>query len=144
MMQARVAVSYYPTSSYIGISTNTTRMFWADVRLQTNTFVGFSNIELSPKLNLKRTEMVKIYTGLGINLNIAKGSYNNEYVNGYFVSAGIMVSPFKKVTNLSFVFEASPYINYSLTDAIIRTTLGITWQFKKRSKPVSNPQPVNE
>jgi len=132
MIFAQAAISYYPVTSYIGVSTNTEHKIWADLRLQTNTFIGFSNFEISPKLNLKRTEVVKTYIGTGLNFNIAYGLYDAQYINGYFVSAGVMVSPFKQARAFSFVFEVSPYINYSLSDAIIRSTLGITWQFRRK------------
>lgn len=129
---AHIALSYYPITSYVGVSTNTARTLWADLRLQTNTFIGFSSVEISPKLNLKNTEVVKVYLGAGINFNFAQGSYNGQYINGYFVSGGVMASPFKEVRNLAFIFEASPYVNYGISDGIIRTTLGISWQFKKK------------
>jgi hypothetical protein len=133
-LYAQAAVSYFPVTSYIGVSTNPYRILWADLRLQTNTFAGYSDFELSPKINLKRTDMVRIYTGIGINLNIAYGSYNSQYINGYFLSSGVMVSPFSKVKGLSFIFELSPYINQKLSDGMMRTSLGIGWQFRKRSK----------
>jgi hypothetical protein len=131
---AQPSVSYYPITSYVGVSTNTSNRLWGDFRLQTNTFVGFSTIELSPKINLKRTEAVKTYIGLGVNLNIAQGSYNNQFVNGYFISGGVMATPVKTVRQLSFIFEISPYVNYSFSDGIIRTTLGVGWQFRKKHK----------
>ena len=45
-----------------------------------------------------------------------------------------MVSPFKEVRNVAFIFEISPYVNYGISDGIIRTMLGLAWQFKKRKK----------
>lgn len=130
----QIALSYYPVTSYIGVSTNTARKCWADLRLLTNTFIGFSNIEISPKLNLKNTEAVKIYAGAGFNLNVAQGAYDGKYINGYFLSGGIMASPFKEVRSMVFIFEISPYVNYRISDGMIRTTLGIAWQFKKKKK----------
>lgn len=135
---SQMAISYYPITSYIGVSTNPGRRLWGDLRLQTNTFIGFSTIEVSPKLNWKRTDMVKGYAGLGANLNIAQGSYNNRYINGYFLSGGIMVSPFKELRGLSFIFEISPYMNYSFSDGIIRTTLGLGYQFTRRKHRMKN------
>ncbi len=134
---AQMAFSYYPITSYIGVSTNTTRTCWADLRLQTNTFIGFSNVEMSPKVNLKKSEQVRIYTGVGLNLNFAQGSYNGQYINGYFVSGGIMACPFKELRNLAFIFEISPYVNQSLSDGTIRTSLGLAWQFKKKKRQSS-------
>lgn len=134
LLWAQAAVSYYPITSYIGVSTNPTRKLWADLRLQTNTFAGYSNLEFSPKINLKRNEFTRIYAGLGVNFNIAYGAYNGQYINGYIMCAGITVSPFKQVRNLSFIFEIAPYANAGFTGGMIRTTPGISWQFLKRKQ----------
>ena len=131
----QAAVSYYPITSYIGVSTNPDNRIWADFRLETNTNGGNSNMEISPKLNLKGTDILRAYVGLGINFNVFYGLFNNgQYVNGYFVSGGVAVSPFKKVRNLSFIFEISPYANYTLNDGMIRTNLGISWHIRKKNK----------
>jgi len=141
----QVAVSYYPITSYIGVSTNPDNRIWADFRLETNTNGGNSNMEISPKLNLKRADIFKAYVGLGVNFNVFYGLFNNgQYINGYFVSGGIIVSPFKKVRNLSFIFEISPYVNYTLNDGMIRTNLGIAWHFKKKTKELPLPTGGNK
>ncbi len=134
MMYGQAAISYYPITSYIGVSTNPENRIWADFRLETNTSFGNSNMEISPKLNLKRTDVFKSYVGVGVNFNVFYGLYNNgQCVNGYFMSGGVLVSPLKKARNLSFIFEISPYANYALNDGIIRTNLGISWQFRKKT-----------
>lgn len=134
LAKAQVALSYYANTSYLGICTKTTRKCWADLRIQTNTFLGFTNFEISPKLNLVRTEVIKTYVGVGINFNPARGIYEGEYLNGYLISAGVMVTPFPKARGLNLIFELSPYMNHAFTSGTVRTSLGIAWQFQKKRK----------
>jgi hypothetical protein len=132
---SQVALSYYPNTGFIGVGTNPTNILWADLRLQVNTFAGYSNMELSPKVNLKRNELIRIYTGAGVNFNVAYGLFDGQYINGYLISSGVMVSPFKAARNLSFIFELSPYVNYNLNSGALRATLGVSWLFKRKKEP---------
>jgi len=139
---SQAAISYYPITSYIGISTNPDRRIWGDYRLQTNTFVGFSNMEFCPKVNVKRTEVVKVYVGAGVNVNGFYGAYDSRYINGYLLCSGVMVSPFRTARGFNFIFEISPYVNYAFSDGIIRTTLGVGWHFKtKKGTARANKRP---
>jgi len=134
-LKAQVAISYYPFNSFLGVGTNPNKLIWGDLRLETNTFISNMNMEISPKINLKNTEIIKAYIGPGVNLNILYGLYNNgQYVNGFFLTCGVLVTPFKKVRNLGFIFELSPYINYTLNGGYFRTNLGISWHFRKKNK----------
>lgn len=142
MLLAQAAISYYPFTSFLGVSTNPDRKIWADFRIVTNSFGGNTNFEISPKLNLKKTDVLKTYIGLGVNFDVLYSLYNyGRYLNGYFISGGVMVSPFKKVRNLSFIFELSPYVNQSFSDGMLRANLGLAWHFKKKTQEL--PLPTN-
>jgi len=140
-LYAQVAVSYYPFNSFLGVSTNPNKTIWGDLRLETNTFISNTNMELSPKINVKNTDIVKAYIGPGVNFNIIYGLFNNgQYLNGYFLTGGVLVTPFRKVRNLGFIFELSPYVNYTLNGGYFRTNLGLSWHFNKRANKIKTPQ----
>jgi hypothetical protein len=132
---SQVSLSYYPVSSYIGVSSDPYKRVWADFRMLTNTFISNTNMELSPMLNLKNDSVVRCYVGIGVNFNIIYGWYNQgRYVNGYSVTLGSRVSPFRQARNLSFIAEFSPYVNGEFSGATLRTNLGISWRFTRKHR----------
>jgi hypothetical protein len=130
----QASLSYYPFSSIVGISSNPDKIAWADLRIQTNTFLSNTNMEFCPMLNFKRDSVKKCYVGAGVNFNVIYGLVNDRYINGYSVTVGSRISPFHKVRNLSFIIELSPYINAEFSGATLRTNLGIGWHFRHRTR----------
>ena len=132
---AQVSVGYYPIQSEISFSTNSERLFWGDLRIATNTFFG--NITTEPVFitNVKRTEMVNYYTGIGMNFNFFNAANNISIINGYSLHIGSRIKPLKKLNNLQLIFEISPYMNQKFDGGILRTRLGVAYQFKKKKSP---------
>lgn len=132
---AQVSVGYYPIQSELSLSTNSERLFWGDLRISTNTFYG--NITTEPVLivNIKRKEMVNIYGGLGMNFNFFNAANNISIINGYSLHIGSRIKPLKKINNLQLIFEISPYMNQKFDGGLLRTRLGVAYQFKKKKSP---------
>lgn len=129
-LRAQLSLSYYPLSSYVGISSNPDLRGWIDLRILGNTFISNTNMELLPMLNLRKDSVVKYYIGAGINFNLIYGLYNEgRYINGYVLAFGTRVSPFRAARNLSFIAELSPYVNETLIGATLRSHLGLAWRF---------------
>lgn len=134
MLFSQVAVSYFPFQSILSISTQTEKLFFIDYKIETNNFFSNLNMELSPKINLKRTEEINYYAGAGLSFNPANWKADLPVVNGYFMDFGIRVKPFKKIRNLQGVFEISPYVNKTFKSGNLRTRIGIAWNFNTTSK----------
>jgi hypothetical protein len=131
-VQAQVAVSYFPFQSMLGVSSNTENRAWADLKIETNTFFSNLNMELSPKVNFRRTQWVNYYLGPGITFNPVNAAADLPILNGYFIDFGARIKPFEKVRNFQVVFEISPYLNKELFGGNLRTRLGIAWNFGKK------------
>ncbi len=134
LIRSQVAVSYFPFQSILSLSSSTEKILWGDYKLETNTFVSNMNMELSPKLNLKRSPLVNCYLGPGVNFNPAYSFAGLQIVNGYFLDIGVRIKPLEKRKNLQLVFEVSPYTNVEFGNGSIRTRLGLSWNFMKNSK----------
>ncbi len=130
-LHSQVAVSYFPFQSILSISTNTEKLCWAEYKIETNSFVGNFNMELSPKLNFRKRELTNYYTGPGISFNPAYSFVNLNIMNGYFIDFGVRIKPLPKRRNLQIVFEISPYVNREFSGGNIRTRLGLSWNFQK-------------
>jgi hypothetical protein len=132
---AQVSVGYYPIQSELSLSTNSERLFWGDLRIATNNFFG--NITTEPVLivNIKRKEMVNFYSGLGMNFNFFNAANNISIINGYSLHIGSRIKPLKKINNLQLIFEISPYMNQKFDGGLLRTRLGVAYQFKKKKSP---------
>jgi hypothetical protein len=133
-LRSQVAVSYFPFQSVLAISSNTERLLWADYKLETNTFAGNMDMELSPKLNFNRTEAVNYYTGPGVSFNPAYTFSDLTVLNGYFLDFGVRVKPFSRNRSFQVVFEISPYANKNFNGGSIRTRLGLGWNFNRVKK----------
>ncbi|MBS1536963.1 MAG: hypothetical protein JST20_04375 [Bacteroidetes bacterium] len=137
---SQVTISYYPLQSILSISTNTNKLFFADFKLETNTFISNLNMEFSPKINFKSLDNVNYYTGIGISINPVNSYADLPITNGYFIDFGIRAKPFDKLRNLQLVFEISPYINKDCSGGNLRTRLGLSWNFTNESSKSSPPE----
>lgn len=129
---AQLAISYFPFQSILSVSTNTDKRLFGEFKLETNNFISNLNMEISPKVNIKRFENINYYMGLGISINPVNLNANLPITNGYFLDFGMRASPFEKLNNLQVVFEISPYINKELKGGNLRTRIGLAWNFAKR------------
>lgn len=131
---SQVAISYFPFQSILSLSSNTEKLFWADYKLETNSFVSNLNMEISPKLNFKRSESVNYYLGPGLGFNPAYAIANLKMLNGGFLDFGVRVKPLIKYRSFQIVFEISPYVNKDFSSGNIRTRLGLAWNFIRKKK----------
>ncbi|MFK8037879.1 MAG: hypothetical protein AB8B74_06285 [Crocinitomicaceae bacterium] len=136
-IMAQLSIGYYPIQSEISFSTNSDRLIWGDLRIATNTFFG--NITTEPILmaNLKRNEKVNFYGGVGMNFNFLNAASNISIINGYSLHIGSRIKPLKKLSNLQIIFEVSPYMNSEFDGGLLRTRLGLAYQFGKKRKHIS-------
>lgn len=131
---AQVAISYYPFQSILSVSTNPNKKLFVDFKIETNNFVSNFNMEFSPKINIKRSEKVNYYFGIGISINPVNSFANLPITNGYFIDFGVRAKPFEKHNNLQIVFEISPYVNREINGGNLRTRIGIAWNFVRKTK----------
>jgi len=124
---SQIAVSYYPFQSILSVSSNTDKLLWADLRIETNTFFSNINLELNAMVNIKRTDWVNYYSGLGINVNPFYGLESLPFTNGYVLNVGVRVKPMQKHKNLQVIFEFGPYFNKNFDGGIVRALLGISY-----------------
>lgn len=132
--KSQVAFTYFPFQSIICVSSNTERLAWVDLKLETNTFFTNMNMELSPKIHLNTTEQANYYIGPGVNFNPVYAAADLPIVNGYFVDLGVRIKPLKTLKSLQIVFEISPYINEHLAGGNLRTRLGVAYNFTRKPK----------
>lgn len=130
-VNAQLSIGYFPFQSELSLSTHSERILRGEIRLSTNTFFG--NITVEPILlgNIKRTEKINYYAGLGMNLNFFNAASNLSIINGYHLHLGARIKPFNDLKKLHLIFEISPYMNRNFDGGILRTRLGIAYQFGK-------------
>ena len=128
-VQGQVALSYYPFESVLGISTNTEKALWADIRLDANSFVGVLNSELQVMWNWRRSDWVNYYSGLGINFKPFYAVADLAFLNAYVLSTGARVKPWQAHPNFQVIFELSPFFYESWDGAILRAKLGLAYNF---------------
>lgn len=128
-VSAQMGVSYYPIQSIISINSDTEKMFWADLRMETNTFISNVNFELNGFYNFKRKENINYYIGLGINVNPFYSLEGLSATNGYLLPLGCRIKPFSKIRNIQLAFEIAPYLNPDFEGGQIRSLLGIAYNF---------------
>ena len=131
---AQISVGYYPFQSELSITTNSEKLIWGDCRIITNTFYG--NITTEPVLmvNVKRAELANFYGGIGMNLNFFNAIDDISIINGYNLHFGIRAKPIKSFNQLHLIFEISPYVNRNFDGGILRSRIGIAYQFRKKEK----------
>ena len=136
----QVAIGYFPfNSSFIQLSSDPERLIFGDARLQTNTFKYNTTIELGPYINIKRSEAINLYIGPGISLSPFYNDGTNT-VNFYFLSLGARIKPLPFNRDLAVLFELSPTFNSEPRNDMLRTNLGMSYnfRFKKRSGKKTN------
>ncbi|MBO6518279.1 MAG: hypothetical protein JJ975_17210 [Bacteroidia bacterium] len=125
----QVSLGYYPFQSEVSITSNSELRVWGDFRVATNTFFGNMTTEPILMINVKRKEVVNVYTGLGLNLNFFNDVYGYSILNGYTMHVGARVKPFKSMKNIQGIFELSPYVRPDFDGGLLRSRLGIAYQF---------------
>lgn len=128
---AQVSVGYYPFQSLLAVSTASDRLLWAEYKLETNTFMSNLNMELSPRINIKRTAQSKFYIGAGISINPINQFSELSALNGSFIDIGTRIKPLKTQPGFRVIFEISPYVNRTFDSGNLRTRLGLAWEFLK-------------
>lgn len=137
-ISAQPSVGYFPFQSEISISTHTEKIVWGDFRIASNTFFGNITTEPILMLNFKKTNSANYYGGIGMNLNLFNTFNNISIINGFNLHIGTRTKPFKYINNLYVIFEISPYLNRKLDGGLLRTRLGIAYQFQKKNQARSS------
>jgi len=125
------SIVYYPFNSVLGISSNPNNLFWADLRIFTNSYFTSVTGEISPQFTVYSTERSDYYAGAGVKLNFYNMFNNYNPVEGYFINAGVKVRPFDKFKRLHIAFEISPYAVRQMDAGLFRTMLGIGYNFNQ-------------
>jgi len=131
-MMAQVSVGYFPFQSEITMSSHSERLLWADLRIASNTFFGNVTSEPIMMINVKRSEKANLYAGAGLNFNFVNAVSDISVFNGYTFSFGTRAKPLKELNNLHFIFEISPYFNPNFDGGLLRSRLGLAYQFGKK------------
>lgn len=131
---AQLSVGYYPFQSELSVTTFTGNTIWGDLRITSNTFYGNITAEPILMVNIKKTEIVNYYCGLGMNLNFFNAYDNISVINGYNIHIGTRAQPIKQLNSLHVIFEISPYMNRNFDGGILRTRIGMAYQFSKKNK----------
>lgn len=128
-LYAQIALAYYPWQSEVSICTSTDRTLFGELRTATNTFWG--NITTEPILSvaIKRTEHVSYTAGLSASISPFNAASQLPLVNGYGLHLGSRIMPFEKYKGVQLLFEISPYTNRYFDGGLLRTRLGICYQF---------------
>jgi hypothetical protein len=128
-LKAQVALSYFPFESELGLSTNTDKLFWGDFKVATNTFFGNMSTEPAVMWNFKRGNWVNYYSGLGANFNFFNAASSISVLNGYALHFGARIKLLHRFKNLQVVFEISPYFSSDFGGGLMRTKLGLSYNF---------------
>ncbi len=131
---AQASLGYYPFQSELSISSNPNKILWGDMRLLTNTFWGNITVEPALMVNIKRSKSVNYYTGIGVNCNFFNGFNDVSVINGYSLNFGARIKPIENVPNLQCIFEIAPYMNQSFDGGLLKTRLGLAYQFEKKGE----------
>jgi hypothetical protein len=130
--KADFSIGYLPVTRHmLQATTNPEKMLFGDIRLQTNSFISNSNIEIAPFINLRRKGLANIYLGLGISMNPFNSYSASSPVNGYFTTVGARIKPLNN-KQFAVLFEISPYVNQAFRSGMIRTNLGLSYCFKRK------------
>mgnify|MGYP003624678420 CR=1 FL=1 len=127
--KAQMGIAYYPFQSIVSLNSDSEKLAWADLRMETNTFISNLNFEINAMWNFIRKDRLNYYLGLGININPFYALEELEATNGYLIHFGTRIKPFKKAENLQIAFEISPYLNTSFNAGQIRSLIGIAYNF---------------
>ena len=67
--KAQMGIAYYPFQSIVSLNSDSEKLAWADLRMETNTFISNLNFEINAMWNFIRKDRLNYYLGLGININ---------------------------------------------------------------------------
>jgi len=126
---SQIALGYHPFQSVLSVSSNTEKSLWLDYKLETNSFLSNLNMEFSPKYNVRMSERVNYYIGVGISINPLNSASDLPVTNGYFFDCGARIKPLSEDRNVQLIFELSPYVNREFSGGSLRTRLGIGYNF---------------
>ena len=126
-----LSIGYFPFNNTLSITSNPEKLIMIDGRIETNTFFGNINPEIFGIINIKRTDLYNLYSGLSCKTLLIDGFNDGNFIGGYAVSVGTRFKPFEKFNNLHFLFELSPYFNKEFNSGILRAYMGISYKFKK-------------
>lgn len=127
--KAQIALSYYPLSSVFAVGTDNEKLLSADLRLETNSFIGLMNSEVQLMWNWRRGNWLNYYSGLGINFKPFYAASDLSFLNGYVISTGIRLKPWQKQPQFQVLFELSPFFYQSWEGASLRSSLGVAYNF---------------
>ncbi len=125
----QVSVGYYPWNSIISVSSNPSRPFWVDGRVQTGTPLGSFNTAVIPMVNLVRKPAYIVYVGAGINLNPLTSINGERFVKGYSANVGARFAPVSFLPKFRVALEVSPYTQSNFKFGNLYSYLGFIYQF---------------
>jgi hypothetical protein len=132
------AFTYYPFNSIFSIATNPRKAVWADFRFQMNSYFSSLSTEVSPMINLNKSERAKFYIGAGIKANFLNylnpDASKQSPLEGYFINAGVRTSLIEKLPRFQVVFELSPYANKNFDLGVFRANLGLGYVLGKKKQ----------
>jgi hypothetical protein len=128
-LSAQVAVSYYPLESTFSISSDTEQLLWADLRLETNTFIGLMNTEVQLMCNWRRSKWLNYYSGLGFNFKPFYAASDLSFLNAYVLSTGIRLKPWQAQPGFQVIVELAPFLSESWDAARLRSSFGVAYNF---------------
>jgi hypothetical protein len=128
----QLSIGYFPFNNTFSITSNPERLIMIDGRVETNTFFGNINPEIFGIININRSDLFNVYSGLSCKTIIIDGFNDGDFIGGYAVLLGSRFKPFEKFENVHFLFELSPYFNREFKSGIFRAYIGISYKFKKR------------
>ncbi len=134
---SQISVAYYLNQSEISVSTHTEKRVWGEVRFATNTFFGNVTTEPILQWNIKHNTKSILYVGVGANLNFFNVANSISILNGYTFHVGMRLKPIQNVQNFQIIGEVSPYLNRSFAGGVLRTSIGIAYQFDRKTKKSS-------
>ncbi len=123
-------IAYYPLNSVFAISTNTQNNFFVDFRFQTNTFFQSLTTDIAPQFNIVHRPRADYFLGGGIQINFINliSGTDSRKIQGYFLDAGVRVSPIDKIKNAQIIFALSP-IYYEQDLGQFRARIGLSYNF---------------
>ena len=131
----QVAVGYFPlNNTFIQLSTNPESLIFGDIRYQTNSFSYNTTVELAPYINIKRWDALNLYAGFGMSYspfyNTGSGGFNF-----YFLTIGTRIKPLALNRNWAVLFELSPIFNSTGGNNMLRSSIGLSYNFvRKRAR----------
>ncbi|MBI4647483.1 MAG: hypothetical protein HY738_13065 [Bacteroidia bacterium] len=119
---AQIGVSIYNTKA-MGIGFPVNKRFFGEFKAYSNMYLTNMRMEIDVCINIKKTDALNIYAGLGaIAVPVA------EEFKKVTVPLGLQVSPFENFRNFSFIMEIAPEI---YEDVYLRTLWGVRYNFLK-------------